>query len=155
MKVAAAAIASILAIGGGVFWATSTAGDAGLKAGQDERVAERGERLYTEYCASCHGVALEGEPDWRTRDADGYLPAPPHDETGHTWHHPTMQLFDIVKHGTQAVVGGGYRSNMPGFADTLSDDDILAILAFIKSTWPHRIVRRHDELDAAYQAKTR
>ena len=78
----------------------------------------------------------------------GYLPAPPHDETGHTWHHPTEQLFRISKHGTEAVVGGNYRSNMPGFEEILDDDQIRAVLAFIKSTWPEAIIERHTEMDA-------
>ena len=48
----------------------------------------QGEDLYREYCAACHGADLEGQPDWRSAGPDGVLPAPPHDETGHTWHHP-------------------------------------------------------------------
>jgi len=35
----------------------------------------QGEALYGQHCASCHGLDGEGEPDWRTRDADGLLPA--------------------------------------------------------------------------------
>ncbi|MBI2584643.1 MAG: c-type cytochrome, partial [Rhodospirillales bacterium] len=29
-----------------------------------------GEQLYRAHCASCHGVNLEGQADWRTRNAD-------------------------------------------------------------------------------------
>lgn len=122
---------------------------------RDPDVVATGLRIYQEECAVCHGADLEGQPDWRTRDADGFLPAPPHDETGHTWHHPTAQLFEITKYGTEAVVGGGYRSNMMGFENILTDDQILAALAYIKSTWPSRILQRHDELDAAYDAARR
>ena len=121
-----------------------------LDAHRMPEVVSAGETLYAEHCASCHGSNLEGEPDWHLRDAEGYLPAPPHDETGHTWHHPTAQLFDITKYGTEQVVGGGYKSRMIGFADTLGDDEILSILAYIKSTWPRRILDHHDRLDAAY-----
>ena len=117
---------------------------------RDADTVARGAELYGEHCAACHGADLKGEPNWKTRDADGYVPAPPHDETGHTWHHPDAQLFEIVKYGTEALVGGGYRSNMPGFGDTLSDDEIRAVLAYIKSTWPARIIVRHDELNTAY-----
>ena len=80
------------------------------------------------------------------------MPAPPHDERGHTWHHPDAQLYEITRLGTEAVVGGGYRSRMIGFGDTLDDADIRAVLAFIKSTWPRQIIERHDELNAAYEA---
>ena len=100
-----------------------------------DRVA-LGADLYAQNCAVCHGRNLEGEPGWRTRDADGLLPAPPHDASGHTSHHPDGQLFAITKHGTEAIVGGGYKSRMPGFADTLSDAELRSVLAYIKSTWP-------------------
>ena len=40
-------------------------------------VAE-GKRLYGVHCASCHGVKLEGQPNWKQRNEDGKLPAPPH-----------------------------------------------------------------------------
>ena len=53
-------------------------------------------------------------------------------------HHPADVLFRIVKEGTAAIVGGGYESDMPGFADVLSDAEIRAVLDHIKSTWPER-----------------
>ena len=71
------------------------------------------------------------------RKADGKLPAPPHDATGHTWHHSDRQLFQIVKDGLASIVPG-YETDMPAFADTLTDDEIRAALDYIKSTWPER-----------------
>lgn len=97
----------------------------------------QGRALYAEYCASCHGADLEGQPNWRERLPSGRLPAPPHDETGHTWHHSDRQLIAITRHGPGALVPG-YESDMPGFAEVLGDAEIEAILAFIKSTWPER-----------------
>jgi mono/diheme cytochrome c family protein len=97
-----------------------------------------GARIYAESCASCHGPDLEGQPDWQRRLPSGRIPAPPHDASGHTWHHGDAILFRLVKEGVAAVVGGGYESDMPGFAGTLSDEEIHAVLAFIKSTWPER-----------------
>lgn len=97
-----------------------------------------GAALYQQRCASCHGAELQGQPDWRSPGPDGRLPAPPHDATGHTWHHGDDILFRITRDGTAAVVGGGYESNMPGFGDWLSDAQIRAILDYIKSTWPER-----------------
>ncbi len=102
----------------------------------------RGAALYAENCASCHGANLDGQPDWQTPDADGVLPAPPHDRTGHTWHHGDGLLFDYTKLGGEEMlkrmgVSGG-KSGMPGFADSLSDQDIWDILAFIKNSWPER-----------------
>lgn len=96
-----------------------------------------GQQLYADSCASCHGVNLEGQPDWKRRLENGRMPAPPHDETGHTWHHSDQDLFTITKRGVEAVVPG-YESDMPAFEGVLTDEQIRAILAYIKSTWPER-----------------
>ncbi len=96
-----------------------------------------GQEAYAVNCASCHGAMLEGQPDWRRRNENGRMPAPPHDASGHTWHHADRQLFTITKLGVGAVVPG-YESDMPAFEGILSDDEIAGILAFIKSTWPKR-----------------
>jgi mono/diheme cytochrome c family protein len=113
------------------------------------RVVALGERLYARECASCHGAGLEGEPNWQRRLPNGRLPAPPHDETGHTWHHPDAVLFHLTKEGPAALAGGGYESDMPGYRDVLSDAEIIAVLSYIKSTWPEEIRARHDQLNAA------
>ena len=121
----------------------------------DPEVVALGRALYAEHCASCHGADREGQGNWRVPGADGLMPAPPHDETGHTWHHPDPLLFEITKYGTEAVVGGDYRSNMRGFGDVLSDEEIVAVLAWIKSTWPPRIIARHDQMNADAAAFSR
>lgn len=114
----------------------------------DAVAISEGAAIYVEACASCHGVNLEGQPDWRSPDDAGMLPAPPHNAQGHTWHHPDDLLFAITKHGSAAVVGRGYRSNMLGFGDTLSDGQIVAVLAYIKSTWPDRVIAAHNDINA-------
>ena len=96
-----------------------------------------GRSLYETNCASCHGAQLEGQPDWMSRLPNGRLPAPPHDETGHTWHHSDGQLFRIVKESL-AAIAPGYETDMPAFADRMTDDEIRAVIDFIKSTWPDR-----------------
>ena len=107
-----AAAAAALAALAWAFWPPSWQNDAGAA-------------LYAENCASCHGADLEGQPNWREANADGTLPAPPHDETGHTWHHDDAYLFDYTKHGGAAVLKAmgidNVPSAMPGFADQMSD----------------------------------
>jgi mono/diheme cytochrome c family protein len=94
-------------------------------------------QLYADRCAVCHGANLEGQPNWMGRKPDGKLPAPPHDETGHTWHHSDRQLLQIVRDGL-ASIAPGYLTDMPAFGGQLSDQEIMAILDFIKSRWPER-----------------
>ncbi len=124
----------VLAVAG---WLVDSGGRAVAPALPGGLTLADGEALYAEHCAVCHGAQLEGQPNWQERLPSGRLPAPPHDATGHTWHHPDAMLLEITKHGPGALVEG-YESDMPGFAGVLSDDEIIAILAFIKSTWPER-----------------
>lgn len=110
------------------------------------RVA-RGASLYAAQCAACHGAKLEGQPDWRRRLPNGRMPAPPHDESGHTWHHPDRTLFGITKNGlVPPYAPGDYQSDMPAFSGKLSDEEIWAMLAFIKSHWTPQILAARAEM---------
>jgi mono/diheme cytochrome c family protein len=109
------------------------------------KLVARGKVVYAEQCASCHGAKLEGQPNWRHRLPNARMPAPPHDPSGHTWHHSDQQLFEMTKFGPGALVPG-YRSDMPAFADKLSDADIWAVISFIESTWPPDIRERQQRI---------
>jgi len=116
----------------------------------DASQVARGMAVYDLHCASCHGARLEGQANWKERLPNGRMPAPPHDASGHTWHHPDAILFGITKHG---LVPGkyappNYQSDMPGYEKTLSDDDIWAVLAYIKSSWPPEIRKTQGEFDS-------
>ncbi len=114
----------------------------------DAALVATGQAIYVQACASCHGNNLEGQENWRVRNAEGKLPAPPHDETGHTWHHVEQQLFEITKLGVKHFAGADYATDMPAFGDQYSDQDIIAVLSYIKSTWPPEIRERHDAMNA-------
>lgn len=145
--------AALLAMGTATMvFSTSGEPDAGFLTPDDPAAVALGAEIYAAQCASCHGAGLEGAQNWREAGPDGLLPAPPHDETGHTWHHPDAQLFAITKYGSEAVVGGNYRSAMIGFGDALSDAEIVAVLSYIKSTWPARVREVHDERNRAFEA---
>lgn len=110
----------------------------------DAKQVALGKTVYAARCAACHGANLQGQSDWQSRKADKKLPAPPHDASGHTWHHDDDTLINITKFGFEKYTGPGYQTDMPRFAGVLSDDDVLAVLAYIKSTWPKE--------EAAHQA---
>lgn len=140
------------AAGGAAWWADRRQGPAAPDL-DDPRLIALGQQVYAAQCASCHGADLEGEvPDWRTRKPDGRLPAPPHDETGHTWHHPAGQLFAITKHGIEAFAPEGYESDMPAYDDILGDREIWAVIAYIRSTWPPEVRRAHADLSRRAEA---
>ncbi|RBI83464.1 cytochrome c [Rhodosalinus halophilus] len=135
----AAAIASVALVA--LWWTGGGSGSEAALVMPEGLDLAQGEVLYGEYCASCHGANLEGQPDWQSPGPDGRLPAPPHDETGHTWHHPDSVLFQYTKLGgreTLALQGIEFDSGMPGLEGQLSDQEIWTILAYIRSTWPER-----------------
>jgi mono/diheme cytochrome c family protein len=97
-----------------------------------------GEEVYAQQCASCHGENLEGEADWMSRNPDDSFRAPPHDASGHTWHHSDRVLREATLQGG-ARLGEFGTSDMPVFAEILSEREVDAVLAYIKSTWPDEI----------------
>lgn len=114
----------------------------------DPVIIALGASVYEANCASCHGADLEGQADWRSPGEDGRLPAPPHDETGHTWHHDGDTLFRLTKYGAGALIDDpDYASNMPIYDGVLTDEEIIAVLSYIKSTWPEEIRARHNEME--------
>lgn len=149
-------LASVAVIAAGAaFWATKSdgSGHSGLRADPDDPAqVARGKAVYAEQCAACHGANLEGQPNWQQKGPDGKLPAPPHDASGHTWHHPDEQLFLVTKQGTRAVAGPDYKTDMREFGSILSDADIWAALAYIKSTWPPEIRARHKRMNERMRA---
>jgi mono/diheme cytochrome c family protein len=76
------------------------------------------------------------------------MPAPPHDATGHTWHHPDRYLFMVTKYGIEELIGEKYPNNMPAYKDILNDEEIIAVLSYIKSTWPSEINKIHDQINS-------
>jgi mono/diheme cytochrome c family protein len=89
-----------------------------------------GKALYEQNCAACHGISGEGQPNWKTPDDNGVYPAPPHDSSGHTWHHPDAQLLEIIATG-----GMMPNSTMTGFADRLSEEEMRLTLEYIQTFW--------------------
>jgi mono/diheme cytochrome c family protein len=119
----------------------------------DPRQVVLGETLYAAHCASCHGAKLEGQPNWQERQANGRLPAPPHDISGHSWHHPDQVLFEITRQGMAAYAPADYESDMPAFAGVLTDEEIAAVIAFIKSRWPVHVREQQARITEQWRAQ--
>lgn len=120
---------------------------AGCSEQPDPAQVALGAEIYAKNCAVCHGAKLEGQPNWRQKLPNGKWPAPPHDDTGHTWHHPDRWLFEVVERGlVPPLVPAGHVSDMPAFGDRLSNAEIRAVLAFIKSHWSEETLRQRDEM---------
>lgn len=136
--VIAAALTASAVLAGLGWWARQNRPQEHADASDPQLVA-RGAVVYQQSCMACHGANLEGQANWQRPNADGTLPAPPHDASGHTWHHSDRMLFEITKWGSAAVAGSSFKSAMPVYAGVLDDGDIWAVLAYIKSRWPPEI----------------
>ena len=109
---------------------------------------KRGKVVSNKFCSLCHGRSLEGQPNWRKQKDDGKLPAPPLNGTGHTWHHADKLLFGIIKEGLVPPYGPpNYKTDMPAWGTTLSDEDIWAVLTYIKSRWPAEAQKIQKEIN--------
>ena len=104
-----------------------------------------GKEVYDIQCASCHGANLEGEVGYGQESEDGLLKAPPHNETGHTWHHNNSYLIDSIKKGGARLQGANGTSAMPAYENILTPEEIGAVLAYIQSTWPEDILAQQSK----------
>ncbi len=106
----------------------------------NQGVVDYGAGLFQQNCAVCHGANAEGTADWKKTDANGNYPPPPLDGSAHAWHHSIPQLVRSIKEG--GIKLGGV---MPPFGEKLSDQDVLAVIAYFQSKWPDEIYARwHD-----------
>ena len=86
----------------------------------------RGAALFPQHCSVCHGG--EGRGDGPNPKA---LPVPPADLTAdHLWYHSDGELFWWLSHGIDGPEGG---LAMPGFADSLSEDERWALIDYVRA----------------------
>lgn len=123
--------------------ATSVAQPSVARPPVDPQLLARGEQLFKQNCASCHGDRARGAPNWEKPGADGKYPAPPLDGSAHAWHHPRVALEKVIKQGTQKIGG-----NMPAWQGKLSDADIDAVILYFQSLWPDEIYAAWKDIDA-------
>ena len=100
----------------------------------NQGIVNYGDQLFQQNCAVCHGSNAEATSEWKKTDANGNYPPPPLNGSAHAWHHSIPQLARSIKEG--GVKLGG---QMPAFADKLSDQDVLAVIAYFQSKWPDEV----------------
>lgn len=105
---------------------------------------------YKTYCAQCHGRNLQGQPLWQIQDADQKRRAPAQDDTGHTWQHSDEDLIQMVRSGKFPSAPASAASYMPAFKEYLNEQQILEVLAFIKSRWAIGLRASQSTLNPGY-----
>lgn len=108
---------------------------ANSRAGAGPAQIAAGRAIYERSCAFCHGAHGEGAPAWQQPDAQGEMPAPPHDASGHTWKHSDAMLYQLIQHGWRDPFNRTQRLTMPAFEGQLSRADTMAVIAFLKTLW--------------------
>jgi mono/diheme cytochrome c family protein len=95
--------------------------------GQGSTAAADGKQIFTQRCQACHQANGEGLPgvfpplaksEWATAAAE--IPA------------------QILVHGLTGpvqVAGNSYNGTMPTFGDQMKDDEIAAVLTYVRSSW--------------------
>lgn len=106
-----------------------------LHAQQENPSQSAGREIYVQHCASCHGANGEGQENWRQRNSSGELPAPPHNQYGHTWRHADDVLFRMIKNGWRDPFNKTDRLTMPAFGSILTDTEIYSLIMYLKSFW--------------------
>ena len=98
-------------------------------------IPRREAQIYAQTCQWCHGdqEGVGGRPD-----------SPPHNQRGHTWHHPDAQLLDWVLNGKPFTA-------MPGFTGILTQQDAEAVLAYVKTWWTEEQRRAQADVSRRYQ----
>jgi thiol:disulfide interchange protein DsbC len=118
-------------------WLPLQLSHAGEQRWYSDQLAQLGQQLFTQNCASCHGANAESTPDWRKKGPDGKYPPPPLNGSAHAWHHPLDMLRGTVREGG-ARIGG----TMPPFKEKFSATEIDAVIAFFQSKWSDDIYGR-------------
>jgi mono/diheme cytochrome c family protein len=113
---------------------TGSAGD-GSSQPLDQAQVERDQAVYQSSCAQCHGANGEGDPLWQQRNPDGTYRPPPHDPSGHTWHHSDGILFKVVQGGGAVYESSNFQSRMPAFGEHRDSEEIKDVITYIKSLW--------------------
>lgn len=134
-------------------YSTSAAAKNSFLQWNDPIVTSAGRTLYSTNCASCHGM-----PDRMAAqviDASGKAP-PLHDASGHTWQHPDYALFRLVRDGIAVANCAPIDPElMPKFKGIVTDTELVAILSYIKSTWPEAVRSDHDQVNMMYGSYNR
>ncbi len=119
-----------------LLWASCTGEKPDFPIVPSDNLVRQGEAIYTSTCITCHGDET---------GSDRQFGAPPHNETGHTWHHPDRLLFEWI------LEGPPLRTAMPAFKETLSEEEVRAVLAYIKTFWPEDIRRNQITFSQQYE----
>lgn len=119
-------------------------------------ILQTGEQTYLRYCAHCHGYGGEGQPPASAQNTInlGMNTVPPHNATGHTWQHPNQLLIEVIQTGIQNPLD---HFPMPAFEGRLSDEEIAAVIEYIKLWWTDEqrqhqraVTERRAEIEAEF-----
>jgi len=107
-----------------------------------EEQRQLGKDIFVKNCSVCHGKDAEGTAEWKTLDSNGQYPPPPLNGSAHAWHHPLSALLAVVNEG-----GSAYGGMMPAWKNTLSNEEMIAAIAFFQGYWSDEVYERWIEIE--------
>jgi len=90
----------------------------------------QGQQLYELHCAVCHGLKLEGQPNWQEGMAANLLLAPALDQNSPSRQYSDEQILQLISQG-----GIKPNTTMLGYKDKLTPTEMAALLGYIKTHW--------------------
>jgi mono/diheme cytochrome c family protein len=87
---------------------------------------DRGQRLYQRHCLHCHGAALNGKGP----DAASFNPPPANFHSYLSRLKDNDQIEQTIKQGNRLL-------GMHNWSDTLTDDEVRDLVAYIRRAAPH------------------
>ncbi|MBZ0299878.1 MAG: cytochrome c, partial [Anaerolineae bacterium] len=87
----------------------------------------QGRQVFERICAQCHGANGEG-------DANA-LRAPSLNASGEAWRHSQRRIRRIIENGGRV---------MPPLRDQLSEAEIEAVIAYLRTLWTSEQLARHE-----------
>ena len=96
---------------------------------------KKGQALYQQNCAQCHDSGASTSDAWKKPNSMGEMPAPPHNQRGHTWRHSDNQLKRMIIKGWRDPFNKSKRLTMPSFKGRLTAQEIDILLGYLKSLW--------------------
>jgi len=100
-----------------VVWSRPAASPAADYPQYSAELVARGEQAFQANCATCHGPDGSGDVAAGVPALNGSM---------HSWHHPDSQIAELIRRG---------GIQMPAVGPDWSDEDITAVLAYVKQWW--------------------
>lgn len=123
-------IATVVLISFLIFWPTVKIPEDNFFDIRDQNLIVVGKKVYAQHCVACHVINLDSKASL----LNGMTHAR---SISAASNHTNAELFQIVKNGLNHS-HHGKDTKMPAFRKFLSDNEIIAVVTYMRSTWARK-----------------